>query len=848
MKERFFDVCREYIDESGLAISTLANLSRVSKDTIKNWKGGRVKRPRYWLEVAKLAKALKLGEKDASRLLKSAGFSSISELLDANYRQDDAKIDEVLSFWKEEVRQSLRKKPFQARHDLLYFVGREEEIDAIKKLLSKRHRVTMYSLVGMGGVGKTALATHIAYSLRSYFSDGILWAQVDKTGTMQILSAFAAEYKKDVSSHTDVESRGQVVRSLLSDKRVLIILDNVQSSDQVEPLLPPSTGSCVVLITTRHPNLSVIRGSHRFDVKPFDSKKGEAIVLFNKLLGEEKTKKYNRELSEIARLLGYLPLAVDIIASRLAYEPNRSIINTLDLLRKEKKRIEELEYEDKSVRASFNLSFKKLKTEEEKKFFAALGVFGGDDFSVDAAAYILSISLEEARKKFLALHRRSLVQWSMSGRYRLHPLLHSYARELLEEVYSTPGSQEPSLKSKSYSRMVSYYTKFISENQQDYNLISEEYSNLLFSLDVARKQQLYDLLVDAVIGLCRYWESQGMYDVAQKWLDIGYDATISLKNAPKEVQMLIYGARFYYHQGKYDRAISTLEDALLKVEGHDRPDLFFEINHALAICFTNIGELQRAEESFDQCINYVQKTNDQKLVCLAYTNYANFLLSRGSEGDSDTAEGCLATALQIARDNGYQEMAAIILSSLATLVYEAEPNQARDYLLEALKIEGNLQNDKDRIDILSNLGAIEIELKEFELAQADLCKALTLCEKVGDKQSESRILRNLGEMYCQTDRYDMAIEHYDKALHIAKSISNQLLILGILNDKGYCLLKNLKHNLMADRLNEAEKCFSKAEIIASNGGFQQELDKATDGLKQIKNLKITPLSSPQVDK
>jgi predicted ATPase len=130
------------------------------------------------------------------------------------------------------IQQRLARSPFQVIADLPHFAGRKHEIAALKQALLAAPPVSLCSLHGMAGVGKTALATHLAYQLRPYFPDGVLWARLDNADTLSILSSFARTYGVDVADYKNLESRSRVVRELLAPKRVLIILDNVETSEQ----------------------------------------------------------------------------------------------------------------------------------------------------------------------------------------------------------------------------------------------------------------------------------------------------------------------------------------------------------------------------------------------------------------------------------------------------------------------------------------------------------------------------------------------------------------------------------------------------------------------------------------
>jgi hypothetical protein len=203
----------------------LAQLSAVPKQTVVSWLQGRVRKPHRWQDVARVAAALHLNEANATALLSSAGHRSIGELRQlAGSEAEQA----LLAPWPEET-----PTPFQAIADLAHFVGREEELASLEKALLEGQSVTITSLEGMGGVGKTSLAAHLAHRLRPHFPDGILWARLDTSDPLSILSTFAATYGRDVSDYPDLESRSCVVRELLAEKRALLVLDNAERDEQV---------------------------------------------------------------------------------------------------------------------------------------------------------------------------------------------------------------------------------------------------------------------------------------------------------------------------------------------------------------------------------------------------------------------------------------------------------------------------------------------------------------------------------------------------------------------------------------------------------------------------------------
>ncbi len=197
------EVLGSYVQRSHYSAGQVATLSGVPKRSIVNWMSGRVLRPYRWQGLVQIATALKLDEVEANTLLRSAKYAPIAEL---RQQTEDASL---FLAWPQ-----AKKAPFQVIADLPYFVGRIEGIEELHAHLLNGEAVSIFNLKGMGGVGKTTLAAHVAYQLRPYFPDGVLWARLDNTDTMAILANFADAYGADVSQHRTVEGRATAVRSI----------------------------------------------------------------------------------------------------------------------------------------------------------------------------------------------------------------------------------------------------------------------------------------------------------------------------------------------------------------------------------------------------------------------------------------------------------------------------------------------------------------------------------------------------------------------------------------------------------------------------------------------------------
>lgn len=347
----FTGLLNQHAQRLDYSASQLARLTGLPRRTIANWLEGTAKRPRFWTDVLKLARVLHLNRKEADELLGAATFPPISQLQAQPLAGPE---QELLAVWTKAQTTAEKPPPFQAIRDLPTFIGRETLLAALQEQLLAEYHTYIYVLEGMAGVGKTVLAARLAYRLRPHLPDGVLWVRLDLTPPMAALQSFAEAYGRDITAYDDLGSRSAAVRELLANKRALLVLDYVSSSQEIEPLLPPS-GACAVLITTRRSDLATTYSAVRYPVEPFSP--AEAMALLATILGEEVVLREQAALKEMAQLLDYLPLALDVAACRLAYEPEASVANLLTRLRDQHNLLNELVYGERSVRAALEVSY-----------------------------------------------------------------------------------------------------------------------------------------------------------------------------------------------------------------------------------------------------------------------------------------------------------------------------------------------------------------------------------------------------------------------------------------------------------------------------------------------------------
>ncbi|MCB8952539.1 MAG: tetratricopeptide repeat protein [Ardenticatenales bacterium] len=780
----FAEILSQFVERSGYTTGQLSKLAGIPKATIVNWTEGRVKRPRGHEDLLRLLAALRLSPTEASRLLEAAGHPGLAELRLLAQNEANVELTHLLASWTTPIADTPPlPAPFQAIPDLSYFVGRATLLEHLANTLLSSQQGAVVTLYGMAGAGKTTLAAHLAYQLRPHFPDGILWARVDISDPMSILSTFANAYGVDASPYVDIDSRGRVVRELLAAKRALIVLDNVERSAQAQPLLPPTT-HCVVLITTRRRNLSVARGGAQFPVGPFNEDGRESLQLFRKLLGEEPDPAVRESRRAIAAALGHLPLAVDIAASRLAYEPGWSESAFLRRLRQEQRRLQELAFEDQNVRLSLHASYDGLSA-AARQFFAALGVIRGEDFGPEAAAVISATPLEDAEDLLRQLFSLSLVQQGRPGRYQLHPLVRAFAREQLSPAACLDHER----------RLAVYYLTFAAAHARDMQALTLEQDHLLNSVQIATAQAeedslpadtaLLSVLPAGVAAIYSFWETHGYYDLATEQLGRTENALRRGEPAPALVPVLRGLGRLAQRRGQYDAAETYYEEGLTLARAQPpEPEngAAYEANAALiSDLLRNLGVLAARRGDYALADAYYQEGLALARGVGQSNVVSNLLRGLGVQafmrGDYARAEAFYEEGLALAQSAGELDLRSGLYWALGMLAEDqGDLGEAARYLHASLELVRQMGQRERETAILRDLGLIALEEGDLPAATTCLREAMALARALGHFSRLSGILLAQGEVLLLRDAGVEAEGMFVEVLGMAKDAGNQAMM------------------------------------------------------------------------
>jgi DNA-binding SARP family transcriptional activator len=333
---------------------------------------------------------------------------------------------------------ALPRVPRELPPDLPGFVGRTAAIEALDAMALDSGPLVISSISGTAGVGKTALAVHWAHRTAHRFPDGQLYANLrgfDPSGEVThaatvarvFLDAFAIPADRIPA---DATAQINLYRSLLADKRVLVLLDNARDADQVRPLLPGSYGSRVVVTSrTELSGLVVTQGAQQLTLDLMTAE--EALGLLARRLGEVRVAAEPDAASEIVALCARLPLALAVIAARAAARPSAGLGVIATELREAQDRLAAFAGQDAAtdVRAVLSWSYRSLDP-AAARLFRLLGLHPGPEISTAAAASLAAIPMGDARPLLAELSRASLINEASPGRYAFHDLLRAYASEL----------------------------------------------------------------------------------------------------------------------------------------------------------------------------------------------------------------------------------------------------------------------------------------------------------------------------------------------------------------------------------------------------------------------------------
>ncbi|MFJ9694371.1 BTAD domain-containing putative transcriptional regulator [Kitasatospora sp. NPDC101183] len=640
-----------------------------------------------------------------------------------------------------------RIKPTQVPADLADFTGREPHTLALRTALLAPHTVPVATVSGLGGVGKTALAVHVAHGLAPEFPDGQLYLDLHgadgrPTRPEDALAAFlrALGLPPDALAPGPAERAAQF-RSLLSGRRILVVLDNARDAEQIRPLLPGGPG-CAVLVTSRA-RLASLPNAQVVELPAFAPQ--EALDLLGRVVGQERLAAEQAEAEELVRLCGHLPLAVRILAARLACRPGWTVARLLEKLSEDHRRLDVLRTGDLAVESAFRFGYDQL-TPEQARAFRLLAVPEVPDLSPGAVAAVLDLPEEEAEELAESLVDCSMLETTPPDRYRYHDLLHAFAQRL-----STNSPQEV------LARLVAFHH---TETQTDPQ--GETHAETRAETAAARTRGEY-AAVGALVGQCAALPEPpdlGMIselllatsllcETGQATRPLGHAAKVLLQAAVRlgdrtaEVRARLVLGRLLTVVGSEPSALAELLRARDLCTAHGLPGPLLALAHAsLAALFVQVGRPGDAIEGFTAAITAWERLGDRRAVAGELLNLAGAFTELGR---FEAAVRVVDQSLLICHRLDDRGLQALALDSLGTIAHDrGEFEQALSHhraALALLRPDDRRRTGRTLLRLTESLRALGRDGEAVRTA-GQAVEALTLD---GDRRGRGLALAALGD-------------------------------------------------------------------------------------------------------
>lgn len=668
--------------------------------------------------------------------------------------------------------------PYQLPPAIADFTGRDSAVEAISGLLSAADAesaevryLPVVSLIGKGGVGKTALALHVAHLVRDAYPDGQLFAQLkeangDPIGSQDLLGRFLRALGLVRALPTSLAERANTYRSLLDNRRVLIVLDDADGVSQVTPLIPGSPG-CAVIITSRN-TLSGLHGAHRFEIDDLDEE--SSIELLRRVIGAERVQAEESAALDLVRLCGYLPLALRIAGARLIDRPHWNVSELVRRMAAEGKRLDELVLGDVGIRATLSLSYRNLKP-AIRQLLVRLSLLGSSDFASWVSAPLLDVSAGAASDLLDALVDARLVDVRTGPdglpRFHLHDLIRIYALERLAADESAEDRSDAlqrllrcwlSLAREAHRRVYGGDFAVLHGSAPPWGLPPEatdrlldkpltwfrsERDGLVSAILKAAQAGLDEICWDLAVTSVTLFELDYQVDDWQKTHHAALEVTRRAGNIRGEAAVL-YSLGILATQVRMDEAAHYLTQALSMF------DMLGDIHgHSLtlgAIAFVNRlgGHYEQAFACYEKAVAEAREAGDQICEVDALTNMAQIQMDRGEYA---VVEELVGQALIVCRSLKARRSAAQTEHRLGEFLLRTGDLERAErsfaFVLQSAREDGDLLGEAYA---LHGLGVVHTKQRRYVLADADLAAAVELTSNMGHNLVHGRVLLAYAEL------------------------------------------------------------------------------------------------------
>jgi tetratricopeptide (TPR) repeat protein len=639
-----------------------------------------------------------------------------------------------------------------------FFTGRSDELARLTTIFDERASSSATALVfavsGMGGVGKTWLVLQWAHRHVARFTDGQLFADLRgfspsavARNPADVLRGFLLALGVEAARiPLDLDDRVGLFRSLVADRRMLIILDNARDSDQLTPLLPGSS-TCTVLVTSRNrlARLVAVHGAHAVPVDVFTD--ADACDLLAGRLGSDRLVAEPDALATLVARCAGLPLALSIIACRAQIHPLFPLAELAAGIDDTSTRLGVLDRGDPvvSLPAVLSWSYDALPT-EQARLFGLLGLAPSTDLSLPAVANLIDTSLAHTAALLRELEDAHLVQEHQPGRYRMHDLIKFYAADRARRDLPPTGRLG------GLRRLLDFllHTAYTAEP------LLVPYRIHAIPIDPARPVISHVLPDEASAWAWFETEHQSLLAAQRLALEQGWYG--------HAWQLGWFLRTFQYRRGLLHDLVATWQTGLAAAQHEDDPAPLSMAHRWLGDAYTLIGRHDDGMRHLNQALALAQDAGNPLIEAL---NHYGLAVSWARQGDDQRALEYATTALRMFHDLDQAIPEAELHNTVGWLYTRlGRYGQATIHLQTALTRFRRLHHLVGETNTLDSLGYLAHQSGHYQQALDYYHQALALYRQFNDSFYEADTLNRIGDTYAALGQHDQAQQARQQALRL----------------------------------------------------------------------------------
>lgn len=680
-------------------------------------------------------------------------------------------------------------RPAQLPAPVGYFTGRVTELGELSSVIETGHDGVrpVVLISGQGGIGKTSLAVQWAASVTDRFPDGQLFVNLhghnraDALAPAEVLAVLLRCLGvPDDRLPAGLAERGALYRTILADQRMLVVLDDVGSTEQVVPVIPASAASLLV-VTSRNSLVALVTHTRVHTILPDLFSQDEAADLLAKMLGAERVGRERDAVAGLADLCGRLPLALRIAAAKAALRPDQPIGALVEEL-SDGDRLAHLSVENGSrdVSVVFASAYQSL-SRSAMRLFRLLGLHPGPHLGAALAAALCGLPADVQRPALAELVAAHLIAEPRPGRYQFHDLVRLFARRcaLADEPVSTRAE--------------------VAEKLLDWYLVGAETAT-----------QVLDSNLDRVAATLRHPAPEPPFS-ANREQAIAFLASerenllpivryAEEHDQPAAACQLTYLLTSYFDvHGDWSERVVMCQHAVRAAGRLGDPVLEAEMHRALGVAYRTTHQLSRALDSHHRALALLRSLGDDGGLAYVYNNIGGAFVEMRR---FTTAIEAYQTALRLHGHCGNRAGAATAQRNLGYVhVRMGRADLSFAPLNAALATSRSIGFHRLEASTLNSLGEAHLQQLRHDPALGCFHEAFAVSRKAGDHRYQMVALGDLGRTYLAYADPASAVKHFEQALTMSRSLGHRHIEARTLNQLG-------EAHLGLANLDEARRCLT----------------------------------------